>query len=77
MGRKPDPNLAQLKAQIRMWLDEALELEWGLVLHADADEKTLRIIKQVKKEEERWKILTAKTGQEAGEIWIEKKQLKD
>lgn len=73
MGRRPDPAVAELKAQLRIYLDEALSLPIGLVLHADAYQYTLRIAKQVKKEEFRWDALLIRPGEELDEIWIMQK----
>ena len=73
MGRRPDPSVAELKASLRTYLDEALSLPIGLVLHADAKQYVLRIAKQVKAEELRWSALYIRPGDELNEVWIIRK----
>ncbi len=74
MGRRPSPKVAELKAQLRHFLDEALAQPIGLVIHADALQYVLRIAKQVKKEEHRWSALMVRPGTELDEIWLIKKE---
>ena len=46
MGRRPSPEVAQLKSDLRNYLDEALALPVGLVIHAyTARDYVLRIDK--------------------------------
>lgn len=74
MGRRPDPKVAELKADIRNYLDEALDLPFGLVFHADSQKYVLSIAKQVKTEDQRWTGLIVRPGEDAGEIWIVRKE---